>query len=119
MPVYIPSEALIYQVAGRAALYPDARGQYTITASITTASNGSTNVSTTITAGAISFGSGGLGNSGAVVIAGSSTLQWNGSNTDDISSRLTINNGVIATLDVGINEVSLTAGFGGSGLGAG
>jgi len=62
VPVYEPSDRLIYQVAGGAAgrmvLRPDmanlpagVQDQYTVTATITTASEGITNVSLTITAG--------------------------------------------------------------------
>jgi hypothetical protein len=38
-------------VAGRQAFWPDVRGQYTVTATITTASEGTTNLTQTITAG--------------------------------------------------------------------
>jgi len=51
VPVYKPSDRLVSQVAGRAAFWPDVEGQYTVTATITTASEGTTNVSQTITAG--------------------------------------------------------------------
>jgi hypothetical protein len=51
VPVYKPSDALVSQVAGRAAFWPDVRGQYTLTATITTASEGTTNLVQTITAG--------------------------------------------------------------------
>ena len=74
---------------------------------------------TTISAGVLSFGNGGLGSSGAITFAGNSTLQWNGSNTQDVSSRLAINNGVSATLDVGSGyTVTLATGFGGGGTGS-
>jgi len=51
VPVYKPSQALVSQVAGRAAFWPDVHGQYTVTATITTASEGTTNLAQTITAG--------------------------------------------------------------------
>ncbi len=51
VPIYEPSGKLVSQVAGRALLRPDISGQYTIMATITTASEGVTNVSQTITAG--------------------------------------------------------------------
>jgi len=51
VPVYKPSQALVSQVAGRAAFWPDMRGQYTVTATITTASEGTTNLVQTINAG--------------------------------------------------------------------
>ena len=51
VPVYKPSARLVSQVAGRAAFWPDVKGQYTVTATIMTASEGTTNVTQTITAG--------------------------------------------------------------------
>ncbi|HWX22561.1 MAG TPA: cytochrome c3 family protein [Candidatus Binatia bacterium] len=52
VPVYAPADRLVYQVAGtRSLLRPDLEGQYTVTATITTASYGTTNVTQTITAG--------------------------------------------------------------------
>jgi autotransporter-associated beta strand protein len=73
---------------------------------------------TTLSAGTLAFTSGALGTTGAISFTGNSTLQWSGANTQDISSRLVINNGVDATLDVGTNNVTLASGFGGSGTGA-
>ncbi len=51
VPVYKPSDRLVSQVAGRAAFWPDVRGQYNVTATITTASEGTTNLAQTVTAG--------------------------------------------------------------------
>jgi hypothetical protein len=51
VPIYEPADRLVSQVAGRIVLRPDTRGQYTVTATITTAKNGATNVSQTISAG--------------------------------------------------------------------
>jgi hypothetical protein len=50
IPVYEPSERLVSQVAGRQLFRPDLEGQYTVTATITTASEGTTNVTLTLTA---------------------------------------------------------------------
>jgi hypothetical protein len=44
LPVFEPSDALLYQVAGRALLRPDLEGEYAVTAVITTKSNGSATV---------------------------------------------------------------------------
>jgi hypothetical protein len=44
LPVFLPSDRLVYQVAGRMVLRPDLTGQYTVTATIAT-TNGTTNVS--------------------------------------------------------------------------
>ena len=47
---------------------------------------------------------------------GGATLQWNGSNTQDISSRLVMGSGSNPTLDVGSNTVSFATGlYAGSG----
>ncbi len=51
VPVYDPSDRLISQVASRKLLRPDLAGQYTVLATITTATEGVTNVTATITAG--------------------------------------------------------------------
>lgn len=51
IPVYLPSDALVLQTAGRAMLRPDVRGQYTVQATIATASYGTTNVTQMINAG--------------------------------------------------------------------
>ena len=64
--------------------------------------------------GTLCFSSGALGVGGAIVFFGDSTLQWAVGNTDDISSRLYINDGVHATLDTNGNTVTLATGFGGS-----
>lgn len=50
VPIYEPSSRLVSQVAGRALLRPAYDGQYTVTATITTAHEGTTNVSQVITA---------------------------------------------------------------------
>jgi len=52
VPVYEPADRVIYQVAGRTLLRPDLKGQYTVMATITTGSSGTTNVSFTLTAAA-------------------------------------------------------------------
>ncbi len=72
---------------------------------------------TFLNAGTISFASGGLGTTGTVRFAGPSTLQWAAGNTQDISGRLAINDGVTATLDTNGNAVTLASGFGGGGAG--
>lgn len=47
LPVYLPSDKLVYQVAGRILLRPDITGQYTVTANIGT-TNGTTNVTASL-----------------------------------------------------------------------
>ena len=64
---------------------------------------------TTLNAGTLSFASGALGSTGTVDITGNSTLQWHGSNTQDISGRLKIENGVTATLDTHGNDVTFAS----------
>ena len=51
VPTYKMADRLTLQVAGRRMLRPDLTGQYTVTASIVTTTNGSTNLTQTITAG--------------------------------------------------------------------
>jgi len=48
VPIFQPSDALVLQVAGRALLRPDLEGAYQVTATVTTASNGSATVAQTI-----------------------------------------------------------------------
>ena len=50
VPVYEPSDQLVYQVAGRKLLRPDVVGQYTVIASIATAGGVTTNLTLTFTA---------------------------------------------------------------------
>jgi Cytochrome c554 and c-prime len=51
VPIYEPSSRLVSQVAGRTLLRPDLVGQYTVTATVTTTSESTTNLTQTITAG--------------------------------------------------------------------
>jgi predicted CXXCH cytochrome family protein len=51
IPTFHPADRLVSQVAGRAFLRPDLTGQYTVAATISTTSSGTTNLSRTITAG--------------------------------------------------------------------
>lgn len=50
MGVFEPSNQLIYQVAGRAVFQPDVTGQYVLTASVGTKTNGSTNFTYNVSA---------------------------------------------------------------------
>jgi len=50
VPIYLPADRLIYQVAGRKLLRPDVSGIYNINATITTAGSGVATVSVMITA---------------------------------------------------------------------
>jgi hypothetical protein len=50
VPIYEPSDRLIYQVAGRTLLRPDLAGQYTVKATVNT-TGGTTNLIQTLTAG--------------------------------------------------------------------
>jgi hypothetical protein len=51
VPVYEPADRLAFQVASRTLLRPDVKGRYSVTATITTASEGTTNITFTVTAG--------------------------------------------------------------------
>lgn len=71
---------------------------------------------TTVNAGVLEFASGGLGTTGPVTFAGSSTLRWLTGNTDSLGSRaITASTGFTGTLDTGSNVVTLTAPIGGAG----
>jgi autotransporter-associated beta strand protein len=71
---------------------------------------------TTLTNGTLSFANGALGSTGNITFAGSNAdLQWNGSNTQDVSGRLVINTGATATIDTQGNNVTFASGIGGIG----
>jgi autotransporter-associated beta strand protein len=61
---------------------------------------------TGLNAGTVGFSNDSLGTTGTVDFAGSSTLRWNTGNTQDISSRLKIEDGVTATIDTNGNNVT-------------
>jgi autotransporter-associated beta strand protein len=62
---------------------------------------------TFIEGGWLSFVTNGLGSAGTIEMTGSSTLEWYGVNSQDISARFKINDGVTATLNTGSNDVTL------------
>jgi autotransporter-associated beta strand protein len=64
---------------------------------------------TNINAGTLGFSNGSLGSSGLVDFLGNSTLRWNTGNTQDISSRLKIEDGVTATFDTNGNNVTFAS----------
>ena len=68
---------------------------------------------TTVSGGTLSFANGALGSSGNITVNGG-TLQWNGSNTQDISSRLALQNSGSAFLDTNGNSVTLASAIGSS-----
>ncbi len=71
---------------------------------------------TTFNAGVLEFASGGLGTTGPLSFTGSSTLRWLSGNTDSLGTRaMTVNTGVIGTLDTLANVVTLTSPIGGAG----
>jgi autotransporter-associated beta strand protein len=66
--------------------------------------------------GTLAFASGASG-SGAVAFVADSSLRWSGVNTTDLSVRLAaVPTGVVATLDVGANDVSFASGLAGTGV---
>jgi fibronectin-binding autotransporter adhesin len=70
---------------------------------------------TTVNVGGLSFVQGALGGSGQIMLNGA-TLLWAAGNTQDIStdgtiSRLSLADGKTSTLDVGANNVTLSAAF--------
>ena len=66
---------------------------------------------TTLNAGTLSFANGSLGSVGTVEFAGNATLQYFGNNTQDISSRVKIGDGVTATFDTNGNNVTFASAF--------
>ena len=72
---------------------------------------------TIVSAGSLAFNSGSLGTTGAITVAGG-TLRWNGSNTDDISARTTLVNGLTATFDTNGNNVTFASAVGNGTSGA-
>ena len=73
---------------------------------------------TELSAGTLSFVNNGLGTSGSIAVTGNATLQWYGSNTQDISSRLVIANSQTATIDTQGNTVTFAGSFGAGSSGA-
>ena len=67
---------------------------------------------TYISEGTLGFGRGGLGTVGSIIVTGNSTLQWHGTNTEDISDRLRVNSGITVALDTGGNDVVLADNIG-------
>ena len=71
----------------------------------------------TISAGSLAFNSGSLGTIGTITVAGG-TLRWNGSNTEDVSARTALLNGLTATLDTNGNDVTFASAIGNGTSGA-
>ena len=60
----------------------------------------------------------GSASSGNITFAGNSTLQWISGNTQDLSDRLVMTNGVAATIDTQDNDLTFATGFGNSSSGS-
>ena len=90
-------------------------GSFTQAGSGTTTLNASNTYSggTTVSAGTLSFTNGAALGSGNITVNGG-TLQWGGSNAQDISSQLVFQNSGSATLDTNGNSVSLASAIGSS-----
>ncbi|QIF03993.1 autotransporter-associated beta strand repeat-containing protein [Roseimicrobium sp. ORNL1] len=63
-----------------------------------------------IQAGTLEFGTGALAGN-IVTFTGNGTLTWNGTNTQDVSSQIRLNNGVTASISAGGNTVTLATAF--------
>ena len=72
---------------------------------------------TSLTLGTLSFANGSLGSTGSITFAGSATLQWNGTNTQDVSSRLVMANTFTSTFDTNGNDVTFASSIGSSSSG--
>ena len=66
---------------------------------------------TTLSGGILGFVSAALGASGTVDFTGNATLQWDSGNTQDLSSRIKIEDGITATVDTGANTVAFASGL--------
>jgi len=64
---------------------------------------------TTLSGGTLGFASGALGASGTIDFTGNATLQWDSGNTQDLSSRIKIEDGITATIDTGANTVAFAS----------
>ncbi len=73
----------------------------------------------TINQGTLSFASGALGSTGLITFAATSSLQWATGNTQDVSARIKISDGVIATISTNGNNVTLATPFQTGPLGTG
>jgi autotransporter-associated beta strand protein len=73
-----------------------------------------------VNAGVLGFTSGALAGTGLITVSGTSTLRWEGANTNDVSGRLVVADGATATLDTGSNGVTFgtALGFGAAKTGA-
>lgn len=106
--VPVNSTANANQITGGTSLVKSGTGLLTIT------NTNSYTGGTSIDAGTLSFVNGGLGTYGNITLNGG-TLKWEGSNTQDVSSRLALVNGKAAIFDVGgISNVSFNTTLGGS-----
>ena len=72
---------------------------------------------TILNSGTIAFENGSLGTVGNITFLGNSTLQWASGNTQDISGRLVMSNGVTSTIDTNGNDVSFGSAIGNSSTG--
>lgn len=66
---------------------------------------------TNIAAGTLAFDAGTLGSTGNITFTGSGTLQWNGTNTTDVSSRLVLTSGFTGTIDTNGNNLTFANGL--------
>ena len=98
-------------ISGSIELVQQGSGALTLTGSSNTYYDG-----TTINAGSLWFTSGALSLANSITFAGNGTLGWSGSgNATDISNYLVIDSNVIATVDVGENNVTFATGIYSSG----
>ena len=67
---------------------------------------------TNIAGGILAFDSGTLGSTGNITFTGNSTLQWDGTNTQDVSARLVLTSGVTGTIDTNGNNLVFANGIG-------
>lgn len=66
---------------------------------------------TTLSGGTLGFVSGALGASGTIGFTANTTLRWDSGNSQDLSSRIKIEDGITATIDTGANTVPFASGL--------
>ncbi len=65
-----------------------------------------------VSAGTLEFSSGTLGAVGNIAFTGNSTLRWASGNTQDVSTRIVMTNGITSNFNTNGNNVTLASAFG-------
>jgi autotransporter-associated beta strand protein len=105
-----PSIQVVNQTATISALLSGTQGFTKSGAGVLTLSNAGNTISggISLSGGTLNFASGALGTN-IVTFTGNATLGWNGTNTQDISAQVKVEDGVTATLATGANSVTVAS----------